>query len=204
MRNKANFFKSKKKGKVAVFIILAIVIVIGIVLFFVLRGKIFQETIPQELEQVYDYYLSCIEQESLDAILISGGKGGYIESPEFSPGNEYMPFSNQLDFFGTGIPYWYYITSNGFIEEQVPSKTEIQKQLNDYLEERLDECDFFNFEDKGEGQNCSSLYKFKDEYCKKYNCKIKKIKVPVYPLSYFLNQIPFERFPYISYIKVRR
>ncbi len=144
-----NRFMNQKKGQVAVFIILAIAIIIGIVLFFLLRGKIFQETIPQELEQVYDYYLSCIEQESFDAILISGSKGGYIKNSEFSPGNEYMPFSNQLDFFGTGIPYWYYISSNGFIEEQVPSKTEIQEQLNDYLEERLDKCDFSDFEKQG-------------------------------------------------------
>ena len=97
--------------------------------------------------------------------------------------------------------------------EKIQDLEKLEKEFIDSKRFQLMECavsdvkentisDFFNFEDKGEGQNCSSLYKFKDEYCKKYNNKIKKIKVPVYPLSYFLNQIPFERFPYISYIKV--
>jgi len=146
MLNKIN---SNKKAQLTIFVILAILIIIGISLFFVLRGKIFQKNIPQELEQVYDYYLSCIEQETSDALIIVASKGGYIKNPDFSPGNEYMPFSSQLDFFGTGIPYWYYVSNNGFIEEQVPSKTEIQNQLNHYLEEQIESCDFSSFENRG-------------------------------------------------------
>jgi len=138
-----------KKAQVTIFIILAIVIVVGIGLFFLLRGKIFQESIPQELEQVYDYYLSCIEDETLLGIDILGQQGGYIEKPEFIPGSEYMPFSNQLDFFGNGVPYWYYVSGNGIIDENVPSKTKMQEQLNNYVEEMLDNCDFSDFEGQG-------------------------------------------------------
>lgn len=65
---------------------------------------------------------------------------------------------------------------------------------NEYL-------DFYNF--KGDdGQNCSSLYKFKDDLCKSYHLEIEQIKVPVYNLEYFLKQIPYERFPYVTYIKI--
>ncbi len=81
--------------------------------------------------------------------LILGEQGGYIEQPDFSPGSEYMPFSSQLSFFGIGIPYWYYISGNGVIEEQIPSKQKMQEQLNDYLDERLNECDFSLFEKQG-------------------------------------------------------
>jgi len=65
--------------------------------------------------------------------------------------------------------------------------------------------DFYTFEptnNKISGQNCSSLYKFKQKFCDNYNLTLDKIQVPVYPLKYFLEQVPYDRFPYISYIKI--
>ncbi|GAF78219.1 unnamed protein product, partial [marine sediment metagenome] len=138
-----------KRSQATVFIILAIVIVVGIGIFFSLRKGIFPSSIPNELDQVYDYYLSCIEEEALLGVDILGQQGGYIEKPEFIPGSEYMPFSNQLDFFGTGVPYWYYVSGNGIIDENVPSKTKMQEQLDEYIEEMLNECDFSSFEQQG-------------------------------------------------------
>lgn len=137
------------KAQMTIFIILAIVIVAGVGVFFLVRNNIGVEDIPTEIEPVYEYYLSCLEQETLDASIIAQGKGGYIKNPDFSPGNEYYPFSNQLDFFGTGIPYWFYITSNGFVDEQIPSKAEIQEQLEDYLKDRIEECSFSQFTNDG-------------------------------------------------------
>jgi hypothetical protein len=90
-----------------------------------------------------------IEEQGSNAALILGEQGGYIENPEFSPGSEYMPFSSQLDFLGLGVPYWYYISGNNIINEQIPSKAKMQEQLNDYLEERVNECNFESFEEQG-------------------------------------------------------
>jgi hypothetical protein len=137
------------KGQLTIFIILAIVIVAGVGLFLAFRSGLFEKSIPSELEPVYNYYLSCVEGETLDGIFILEQQAGYIETPEFSPGTDYMPFSSQLDFLGIGVPYWYYVSGNGVVSEQVPSERKMESQLNDYVEERIDLCDFSEFEEQG-------------------------------------------------------
>ena len=133
---KNNILKNKR-AQVTIFVILAIVIVVGIGLYFVLRGSLFQEELPNELESIYDYYLACIEEEVFLGSSILGRQGGYIEPPNFEPGSEYMPFSNYLNFLGSGVPYWYYVSGNGIAKEQIPSKADMQSELNDYLEGEL-------------------------------------------------------------------
>ena len=137
------------KSQITVFIIIAILIVIGFVVFFWLKGNISFSGIPKNIEPVYAYYLSCVEQTAKQGALILGQGGGYIENPSFSPGSEYMPFSSQLNFVGMGIPYWYYISGNGLIKEQVPTKERMQVQLNDYLRKNINDCNFNTFEQQG-------------------------------------------------------
>ncbi len=147
---RGNYKKSKKiKAQTTVFIIIAIMIVLGLVLYFVFSGGIGNEKVPRELEPVYSYYLSCIEEEVLDAANILGQRGGYIENIEFSPGSSYMPFSSELNFLGTGVPYWYYISGNGVVNERIPSKIKLGDEINNYVKDRLDFCDFSEFRDKG-------------------------------------------------------
>lgn len=141
--------KKSNRAQVTIFIILAIVVVAGIGIFFAYRGNLFQTSVPMELEPVYSYYLSCIENNALDGAFILEQQAGYIEPPEFSPGSDYMPFSNQLDFLGIGVPYWYYISSNGISNEQIPSEPKMEKQLDDYVGERINLCDFSQFEAQG-------------------------------------------------------
>jgi len=140
---------SSNKAQVTIFIILALIIIAGIGIFFAFRGSLFQQKLPAELEPVYTYYLSCIENNALDGALILGEQAGYIEQPEFSPGSQYMPFSSQLDFLGIGVPYWYYISGNRVSKEQIPTKAKMQSQLNDFLKQRISECDFSKFEEQG-------------------------------------------------------
>ena len=147
MRN--NLKMRDKKGQVTIFIIIAIVIVASIALYFSLNGKFIEKEMSKELTPAYNYFLSCIEDETQRAALLIGSQGGYIEVPEFSPGSEYMPFSSQLDFLGTPIPYWYYVSGNGIVKQQVPSKIEMESQLEDYLKARVLECNFASFEQQG-------------------------------------------------------
>jgi hypothetical protein len=137
------------KGQLTVFIILAILIAVGIGLFFVFRSDLITPVVPQEIEPVYSFYLSCIEEEVIVGSTILGHQGGYIESPEFSPGSSYMPFSSHLGFLGTGISYWYYVSGNGVPREQVPSKEKMESELNDFVKERLQNCNFSGFEEQG-------------------------------------------------------
>src|SRR4030042_4562623 len=140
--------KSKKAASLASFIIIAIFLVAAIILVYVFRGSFTISTTPKEVRPVYDYFSSCIEEETRMAALTIGSQAGYLELPEFEPGSDYMPFSSQLDFMGA-VPYWYYVSGNGIVKEQIPSKKKMEEQLRLYLIERIDECSFSEFEQSG-------------------------------------------------------
>ena len=137
-----------KKAQVTIFIIIAIVIVAGTILFFALKNSN-SITIPKNIEPIYSYYQSCIQNEIQNGVSILGQQAGYIQKPEFSPGSEYMPFSSELNFIGNGIPYWYYISGNNIKKEQIPSIEKMEEQLNIYLENEILKCNFQEFEKKG-------------------------------------------------------
>ena len=141
--------KRGKRSQIAIFVILALIIIAGIVGYFVLKDRIFGMRLPPEIQQVYDYYESCIESDTLEAAALMGSQAGYIEMPGFDAGSDYMPFSNQLDFLGQGVPYWYYVSGNNIRKEQVPSLELMEEQLEDYLEEEIDRCDFSQFIEAG-------------------------------------------------------
>ncbi len=140
--------RNKKAASLAIFIIIAILLVGAIVLVYLLRDAFTISTLPKEVRPVYDYFSSCIEEETRMAALTMGSQAGYLQLPEFEPGSDYMPFSSQLDFMGA-VPYWYYVSGNGIAKEQIPGKKKMEEQLRLYLKERIDECSFSAFEQNG-------------------------------------------------------
>lgn len=130
------------KAQITIFVIIAIVLVGGILAYFTLRDNLGGRRVPVELEPVYEYYLECLEETTRDGIRLLGEQGGYIETPEFEPGSSFMPFSNQLDFFGQGVPYWLYISGNNLLKEQVPSKSFMESELSIYVGEHSTNCNF--------------------------------------------------------------
>ena len=134
-----------KKGQVTIFIIVAIVIVVGIVAYFMLRDG-FGESIPEDLRPAYDYYVSCLEASAEEGIALLGEQGGRIEIPGFELGSAYMPFSSQLSFLGQAVPYWMYVSGNNFLRERVPTKMEMENELAEYVAARIEDCDFEDFE----------------------------------------------------------
>ncbi len=154
MKNRRIKFKQKKalnrnRGQITIFVIVAIVIVLAIALYFIFQSRIFSNNVPKNLEPVYNYYLSCVQNEVTEGAKLLGARGGRIEEIQFSPGSTYMPFSNELGFMGMGIPYWYYISGNGISREQIPTKEKMQSDLNGFVREGLQNCDFSGFENKG-------------------------------------------------------
>lgn len=141
--------KLSKRGQLTIFIIIAILIVGCILGFFVYRNYISNPVVSSVAKPVYDYYISCIEQSTLEAVSILESKGGYIETPNFEAGSSYMPSSSQLDFLGTAVPYWFYISGNNIRKEQVPKKSEMEFELRQYIQENLQNCDFSEFEERG-------------------------------------------------------
>ena len=140
--------KESKRGQLTVFIIVAILIVGGLLIYFAVRGG-YAVQLPKNMEPVYDYYLSCLDATAREGLSLLGEQGGYIEVPEFVPGSQYMPFSSHLDFFGQPVPYWMYVSGNNLLKEQVPTKKMMERELEAYIEDRITNCDFSDFELQG-------------------------------------------------------
>jgi hypothetical protein len=145
----SKFFPKYKKSQVTLFIILAIMIVAGTVSFIVFKDLFIPGEIPHNLEPVYDTFLSCLNEDIKVGIDILESQGGYIKLPEFESGSDYMPFSSQLNFVGTSIPYWYYVSGNNIQKEQIPSKIEMEKQLESFVEEKIYDCSFEDYYKQG-------------------------------------------------------
>ena len=144
-------FRFSKRGQVTIFVIIAIAIVGLLIAFFVLRGAVDQGSESEDIRGVYSYYEGCIGQELRAGLQVAGMQGGKIFVDEYAPGSEYAPFSSELNFLGTSVPYWSYVAGNGLIKEQVPSKNEIEEELELYVRENLDNCDFLRFYEQGFG-----------------------------------------------------
>jgi len=139
-----------KKGQTTAFIIIAILIVAASILFFTLRkSEITMSKIPSVLEPAYTEFLSCLEDDVLLGIGLLEIQGGYIELPSFDAGSKYSPFSSQLNFAGTQIPYWYYVSGNGVQKEQIPSRDTMQRQLALFVESKVRGCDLGSYEELG-------------------------------------------------------
>ena len=138
-----------RKGQVAVFVIVALLVVAGIVVYFVVRGEVSLGDIPANLVPVFDYYQSCVESEAKVAIQLAGAQGGRVDAGIYIPGSEYAPFSSQLNFLGSPVPYWYYIAGNGLIKENKPSKSEMEQEIAEYIQEGLEFCRFGSFLEQG-------------------------------------------------------
>ncbi len=137
-----------RRGQVTIFIIVAIVIVAGIILYFTLQGDS-GESIPEDMRPVYDYYVSCLEDTTGEGVRLLGEQGGYIETPDFVPGSPYIPFSSQLSFFGQAVPYWMYVSGNNILKEQIPTRNNMERELESYVSNRIVDCDFSDFEAMG-------------------------------------------------------
>ncbi len=155
-----------KRGQLAIFVIIAILLVSSIAIYFLVRESIDISGIPEELQPVFSYYLTCVEDETRAALDIAGTQGGRIDVGDYVPGSDYAPFSNQLNFLGFPVPYWYYASGNGVIKEQIPTKSEIEREIGDFVESNLEDCDFSRFREQGfeiESENAQVNVRIEDE-----------------------------------------
>lgn len=137
----------KRAGQVTLFIILAIAILamIGGYAFFRYQAS----KIPTRFMPVEQSFIDCVNVRMEQGAALLGEHGGYIYPPAFEPGSPEYPTSNQLDFMGDGVPYWFYVSGNGIMKEQIPSTSDMQNQLSTFLQDSLARCDFSEFRDRG-------------------------------------------------------
>lgn len=137
------------KGQVSIFVIIAIVIVGAVVAFFALTGRINLSGSSGEFQPIFDRQKECIEQSTRGALELAALQGGRVDSGVYLGGSDYAPFSSHLNFLGTPVKYWYYLSANGVFKEEVPTKLEIQEEIADYIEKDIENCDFSDFYEQG-------------------------------------------------------
>ncbi|MEM4271024.1 MAG: hypothetical protein QXO70_02935, partial [Candidatus Pacearchaeota archaeon] len=137
-----------KKGQIGIYVIIAL-IVVGAIIGYFLVSRYVVERVSPEFRPIYAQYESCIKKETELAINLAESQSGYVEAPEYIPGSEFAPSSNMLNFLGFPVPYWYYISNNGLQKEQVPSKSDIERQISDYVAARINNCNFEKFYGEG-------------------------------------------------------
>lgn len=138
-----------KRGQVTIFIILALVIVVLVGGYFVLKNIAKSKSVPETVSPIQISVLSCLEEATNTGISLVETTGGYIDLPPFEAGSRYQPFSSQLTFAGVEVPYWYYMSGSNFPREKVPSKEFIEKEIGNFIEERIFTCNLDKYVDEG-------------------------------------------------------
>lgn len=134
-----------KRGQVTIFIIIAVLIVAGVVVFMLLRGDSRVNDIPETFQPAYTSFISCIEDGTSTGIGVLQSQAGYIYLPEEELGSEFSPFSSNLDFAGTEVPYWYYVSGSNIAKEQVPTKEQMESHLEIFVNDKVSGCNFENY-----------------------------------------------------------
>jgi len=148
-----------RKGQIALYVIIAILLVGSVAIFIYYRNTVVQQQIGSEqatiqsvasqLQPVEKYFLDCLKQKAQESADIAGQQGGYVELPADDPGSTYMPFSNKLSFLGISVPYWWYISGNNIVKSNVPAIKDIQSGMEKYIEKNIDDCDLNSFFPQG-------------------------------------------------------
>jgi len=127
-----------KRSQITLFIIFGIIILVTIVILISDLGgdeldinKVTQSSVPQ----ITNYVESCIESVGKDAIIWIGEHGGYYQLPKYS-----------TKAIFTNTAYYFYINDN-----LMPSKSEIEEELSEYMSEQLFSClrNFVDFKKMG-------------------------------------------------------
>jgi len=139
----------KSKGQVTIFIIIAIVVVASVVVIFAYKKGMFQGELPASMQAIEETLKSCLEDYAMTGADVLESQGGYIYLPDFEPGSSHMPFSSQLEFMGNAVPYWYYVSGNNIQKTQVPSKSDMENQLEQFIEEKVRNCVFDSYYEQG-------------------------------------------------------
>ena len=127
---------SGKRGQLAIFIILAIIVIAGVGIYFYIEKPGVLETAPEKSNSpIYVYAENCIESAIYNSIEIFGLQQGYYESPK-----------NYFDTEFSNIAYYYFegrilIPETSFFEE------ELSKIINEKIAEQC--SDFSIFEEDG-------------------------------------------------------
>jgi len=142
---------SSKCSQVTIFIIIAVLLVVGVGIVFVVRNSLKSrgENLPVGTENVGDYVTNCLKLTSENGLILIGRQGGYYKfasEPNVAySGNDSEPGILFTNLGSINVPYYYNL------QNIMPSKEKIEEQLSFYVEDNLGKCinDFSVFKQKG-------------------------------------------------------
>jgi hypothetical protein len=141
---------NSKRAQLTLFIIIGVVLIAGIVAFFIIKN-VDTTGLSKNLEPAYNAYLSCVQAKAGEGLTLMGQQAGYIylEELPFEAGSPYAPSSSYLDFYGAPVPYWLYISGNNFLRVNKPSLSKMESDLARFVREGLTDCDLSSFYNQG-------------------------------------------------------
>ena len=120
----------KRKAQATIFIIIAIVLVAGVIIFFLVRQSILMQEVSSETQPIYSFVEDCIQQTGIEIVYKTVSGGGY-----------YFPTNFSTD---SGVPIYYF---DG--KSYIPTKKQIENEISYFTNEKLFFCtrNFVNFPD---------------------------------------------------------
>lgn len=168
-----------KKAQAAVFIIIALSIMIFGAMVIINRTSISDdflleqyqtEEVPKEFDALKDYITDCLNTVSIDGIKSAGSHGGYLAINDPTINREFFTINPEVTesetvIFSPGsdyaIPYWWYLESDNECRGVCNYNTKmpllrdtdnsVELQLERYIEQRLKNCvgDYSLFKNQG-------------------------------------------------------
>ncbi len=168
--------KKRKNAQTTIFIIVAIIFLSVIIGIFLLKNSD-QKSIYSN-DPVYQYIQSCFEQTSEQGLLLISMQGGYYSLD---------PNQESVGYLFFKVPYYFSLG-----KENIPSKRTIEKELEKYIENELNDCiNTTYFEDQG--------YVFESQEPKAEVSLGKKVDIKIdYPTTYTRDELTtqFKNFQY--------
>jgi hypothetical protein len=113
-----------RSGQVTIFIIIAILILAIVIGYLVLSGTLSTRGLPPNIQPAYTNFVTCLEEDVSTGISVLESQGGYIDLPDFESGNNIQ-------------------------KEQIPSKEDMENELNSFIEGRIRDCSFEAYNEEG-------------------------------------------------------
>lgn len=114
----------KKRGQIALFVIIAVFLVGAFVLIYTQKDKIKVQYLGADVRPISSHVESCIEKTALDGVYLLGLQGGFI-----------MPQNMSVETKVSSIAYGYYRGRRLF-----PFIRDVEKDLSNYMNMMLPSC----------------------------------------------------------------
>lgn len=168
---------NKLKGQISVFVIIAVILVLGAVILLSYKSdSISLFTQDKSSYKIKQFVQGCLEEETNAAVNEMGLKGGWLYHTPIKYAkvdeNKYLVKNSRgFDYFGVEMPYWYYYDEStqsfelDYPEYDTENKYSMKNQIKRYLDENLE-------------KNCiKSFSSFQDQYLIKYEPREVNTKV---------------------------